>query len=155
MKRYFFLLIPFIALVACQNDPPTHDHQAIEYQVENNEYGVVIVQGEGVDDAEAKRQALQRAAQLAQKNNYRYFEVVKEEKVQVASTNNSAYSNPSMPSNMYYDLIQSDNFGRDGSSDQNLSQTGLYPAYRIIFRCYQEKPSSDAIDSCTLVDCSK
>lgn len=155
MKTHLFLFILLFSMVACRSDPPADDGQAIEYRVQGNQYGVVIVQDQGISDAEAKKQAMQRAAQLTQKNNYRYFEVEKEEKVQVASTKNSAYSNPSMPSNLYYGLIQSDNFGRDGSSDQNLSQTGLYPAFRIIFRCYQEKPSSDAIDSCTLVDCNQ
>jgi hypothetical protein len=155
MKNTCLLFISLFTLLSCQSDPPFDDHRAIEYQVQGNEYAVVIVQPEEMSDAQAKKQAIQRAAQLTQRNNYRYFKVEKEEKVQAMSTDNSAYDNPPMPSNMYYELIQGDNFNRDQLSDQSLSSTELYPAYKITFKCYQDRPSSDAIDSCTLVDCNQ
>jgi hypothetical protein len=153
MKKTVLLFISLLTLVACKDDSSSNeDAQAIEYNVQGNEYAVAIVKTQGMSDSDAKQLALKRAAQMTQKHNYRYFSVEKEEDVQAMS---SSGNNSQMPSNMYYELIQSGNFSREQFQDYNSSQTQLYPAYRITFKCYQEKPSGKAIDSCNLVECKK
>ena len=153
MKYSALLFVSLLALVACKNGPSIgQDPNTIEYNVQDNEYAVVVVRTEGMSDSEAKKLALKRAAQLAQKNNYRYFAVEKEEDVQAMSTNGN---NPRMPHNLYYEEIQSGDFSREQFEDQNYSATQLYPAYRITFKCYREYPSGGAIDTCTLIECKK
>lgn len=156
MRYSALLFISLLALVACKNVPTIgQDPNTIEYNVQGNEYAVVVVKTEGMSDSEVKKLALKRAAQLAQKNNYRYFAVEKEEDVQAMSTKGAPGKNPRMPHNLYYEEIQSGDFSRQQFEEQNYSQTRLYPAYRITFKCYSEYPSGGAIDTCTLIECEK
>ena len=151
--------ILFVFLIACFAPLngfafSAEDQRVIEYQVGGNEYGVVVVQEEGTNLSQAKQLALKKAAQITQENDFRYFTIEKEDVVRALSTDNPSYSNQPPPHNKYYVMIESENFGRAQFEDQTPAQTGVYPAYRILFKCYAEKPSQEAIDSCTLTPCA-
>ena len=130
------------------------DRQMIEYKIDDNEYAIVVVQSEGVDQESAKQLAMQKAAQKTQGQKLRYFTIESEGNVQAMNATGTAYDNPAPPRNLYYELIQSGNFGRDKVEDQRIPQEGVYQAYRIIFKCYAQKPSEKAIDSCSIIPCS-
>jgi len=141
----------------CKNDSKnlaSADQQTIEYQVDDNEYAVVIVRSEDMSEEQAKELAMQKAAEKTRDQKLRYFTIESEGQVQAMRSGKSS-DDPSPPSNMYYDLIQSNNFGRDRFEDQQFPDGNIYPAYRIIFKCYQEKPGEKAVDACDIVSCGK
>jgi hypothetical protein len=154
MKKAAFYILSLCALIACNNNNAFlgDDSNVIDYQIEDNEYAVVIVQEEGMSNADAKKQALKKAAQMTKAHHFRYFLVEKEEHVQAISRNSSS-SNSQMPSNTYYQLIQGGSYGSSQYEAHQFSVEEAYPAYRITFTCYAEKPSNKAIDACTLIDC--
>lgn len=133
MKKAALVILSLCSMTACRTNPAAlaQDSNATEYQIQDNEFAVMIVMEEGMSEAEAKKKALQRAAVITRKNNYRYFVVEKEERVEVPNASNPTDGNPPAP------------------------ESGAYPAYPLTFICYQDRPSEDAFDSCTLSDCRK
>lgn len=132
------------------------DNRTISYQVQDNEYVVAIVQEAGMKESDAKALALKQAATLTHSNGYSYFVVEKEGQAKAVISGQGNWTGPPPPTNLYYDLIQNNNFTKEqtlGSTPPPAANT--YPAYRITFKCYKEKPSSSAIDACTLIDCGK
>ena len=128
------------------------DH-TIEYNIDDNKYAVVVVQDEGISSSEAKKYAMQRAAEMTIKNGYRYFVVDSESEVYVAKSNKESPSEPSMPRNIYYELIQSGDFGRDLMPPEDLATVAQCPGYRVVFSCFNEKASRKAVDACKYADC--
>lgn len=128
------------------------NNNIIDYKVKENTYAVVVVQEQGMSRSEVKQIALKRAAEITQKHHFRFFVIETKEDVQATQ---SSKSKSLVPGNRYYEVIQSDNFGRDRFENSGDAQIHTYPAYRLIFQCYSDKPSRKAIDSCTLVDCKK
>ncbi|MBI3236966.1 MAG: hypothetical protein HYZ48_04630 [Chlamydiales bacterium] len=122
--------------------------------MDNDQYAIVVVQSEGIDEEGAKKLAMQKAAEKTQDQNMRYFTIESEGNVQAMTSSGSAYDNPPPARNMYYELIQSGNFGRDQMEDERMPQENLYQAYRIVFKCYADKPKGKSVDSCSIVPCS-
>ncbi|MBS0619975.1 MAG: hypothetical protein JSS61_00755 [Verrucomicrobia bacterium] len=145
MKRVFMLFCSLLISLACNDDS---DATTIDYQIEGNTYAVVIVQ-DGISLSSAKERAMKRAAEVAKKNGYRYFSIVSESEVQAVRSKR----NTQPQGNLYYDLIESDNFGRERFEDASPGGTRFYPAYRITFDCFQEKPSNQSFDACSYIPC--
>jgi hypothetical protein len=138
-----------------KRQPNVLAQQTIEYQMDEDRYAVVIVQTQGMSDEEAKKFALQKAAEKTRSQNLRYFTIESEGKVQAMRSSDTADDNSPSPRNMYYELIQSGNFGRDRFEDEKSSQGNIYSGYRIVFKCYSEKPNSNAVDVCDIVSCKE
>jgi len=136
-------------------DDQFSDDRVIQYQISSEEFGVVVVQKEGMSEKDAKNYAMQKAAETAQKYNYQYFVIQTEGQVMVTNTKSSQTPEQQMPRNMYYELFQSDNFGRQPMDQNTIPQAGLYPAYRIVFKCSKSMPVSGGIDACKVIDCNK
>ena len=156
MKFPLFLMGSVLLLASCKNDSSqlaTADNQVIEYKMDNNQYAVIVVQAGGMSEDDVKALAMKKAAEKTRDQKMRYFTVESEDHVQAMSSTNTAYDNPSPQRNMYYEMIQSDNFGRDRFQDERNPQENTYPAYRVIFKCYQDKPSGGAKDACEFVSC--
>lgn len=129
------------------------DQQVIDYQIKDNEYAVVFLQSDGMTDEQVKQLALQKAAEKTQKLKYRYFTIESQEKVLAMSGSGGAYDNASPPQNMYYELFQSGDYGRDRFENESSPQENVSSGYRIIFKCYKEKPHEKAIDACEVIPC--
>lgn len=145
-----------ILVTSCKNTSAKNllvNNQLIEYELDKETYAIVVVREEGMSAEEAKKKAMEKAAEKTQEGHRRYFTVESEGEVQAVSATGSAYDGSHPPRNMYYELIQSDNFGRDRFEDERTPQEGVYPAYRIIFKCYLNRPSSEAVDSCDIISC--
>ncbi|MBS0606768.1 MAG: hypothetical protein KF898_06080 [Parachlamydiales bacterium] len=138
-----------------KKQPTASDQQTIEYQMDKDQYAVVIVQTQEMSDEEAKKFALQKAAEKTRSQNLRYFTIESEGKVQAMRSSSTADDNSPSPRNMYYELIQSGNFGRDRFEDERVPQENVYSGYRIVFKCYSEKPNSEAVDVCDIVSCKE
>lgn len=154
---HLFILICFLC-AGCKDDSKnlaSADQQTIEYQVDDNEYAIVIVRSENMSEEQAKELAMQKAAEKTRSEKFRYFTIESEGQVQAMRSGKGPNDTPPPPSNMYYDLIQSNNFGRDRLEDQQSPGGGIYPAYRIVFKCYEEKPGEKAVDACDIVSCGK
>lgn len=141
MKSWLITLSALL-IVSCGSHSGTLEanlaDQTIEYQVDDNRYAVVVAE-DGVSAGEAKAYALKRAAQVAKDKGYSYFTIDKEDEVAMARSEDQP-SSQTMPRNLYYELIQSDNFGREPIEPGNPPPTSLTQGYRIEFSCYQEKP---------------
>ncbi len=156
MKYAGFLVCLCLALSGCKDSSVGEtlaDAQAIEYQIKDNEYAVVVLQKAGMTEEQTKQLALQKAAEKTRDQKYRYFTIESQEKVHAMSGSGGAYDSP--PQNMYYELFQSGDYGRDRFDDESSPQENIYPGYRIVFKCYQEKPSYKAIDACEVIPCKR
>lgn len=116
------------------DEPVITDH-LIEYPIQDHQYAIVIVEN-GVSEEEAKKLALQRAAELAREKGFQHFKVDSEGEVNVAMSNKDFPSESSMPRNIYYELIQSDDFGREPIQSGEDSSVTVYPGYRLIISLY-------------------
>ena len=93
---------------------------------------------------------MQKAAEMWQKNGYRYFTISSESEVYVIKS----APDQKAPVNQYYEMIQSDNFGKNPvGREPNLSPQSLYTGWKMKFACYKESPGSNAVDSCKYTKC--
>lgn len=149
MKYTVFTLCALSLFVGGCKNTSAHlaasDRQVIEYQMDDDQYAIVIVRTEDMSEEDARNLAMQKAAEKTKDEGKRYFTVEKEGEVQAMTSSGTAYDNPPPPRNMYYELIQSGNFGRDRFEDERGSQESLYPAYRVIFKMYSDNPGGKAI----------
>ncbi len=155
MKISHLFVLACILCAGCKNDSgnlASAEQQTIEYQTDDNQYAIVIVRSGEMNEEQAKELAIQKAAEKTRDQKLRYFTIESEDQVQAMRSGKSSNPPPS-PSNMYYELIQSNNFGRDRFEDQQVLDADIYPAYRIVFKCYQEKPGESAVDACDIVSC--
>ena len=148
MKRILIITSCLAFLASCGNSTPKDLSQyTVDYSIEDNRYGVVVAEDDGISTREAKNYAMQRAAQVAHSHGYRYFTIDRETQVLMTKGSNAPY-NEDMPKNLYYSMIQSDNFGKDRMDSSNLTPTEQVPGYQIEFSCQGEKPSGRSHDVC-------
>jgi len=153
MKIACFVLAVSCLMMGCKSDTEAADgNKSIEYHVDGNKYAVVVVQ-DGLSEDEAKEQAMKKAAEVASEHGYRYFTVDSENEVSVIKSNKQFPSEESMPRNIYYELIQSGNFGREPIRSGDFSTSSMYSGYRILFSCFKDKPSGKAYDVCEFTGC--
>ena len=157
MKLQYLFVFSLLALASCKNNLSSlaiADSQVIEYQMDNDQYAIVVVQEDGMSKKDARALAMKRVAEKTRDQQGRYFTVEKEGEVQVMLSSGTAYDNPPPPRNMYYELIQNNNFTRDSLEDRRMPQEKVYPAYRIVFKSYSERPKWGAVDACDLTECN-
>jgi len=130
---------------------PIPPAQVISYAQGDNRFVVLVVQDNGVTRAQAKRAAREKAAQVTLDNGYRYFTVESEREVQVTKTDRPPGAD--MPTNLYQEQIIEGGFGRETLERQGPYPTETYPAIRLTFACYQDKPFfRNAIDAKALLN---
>lgn len=133
-----------VILFSCWDKKRSSTPAAIEYQVTGSTYAIVIIQ-DGISKEEAHQAALQRAAALTIKHNYRYFIIKMEDEVSVLKSN--ASTSAASPSNLYYELIQEQDFSRDPSHLEGNEPSQLVQGYRLVIDCFKEQPAGAAIDA--------
>lgn len=126
--------------------------QFIEYQLEGDQYAVVVVM-DGISVSEAKKMARQRAAEITAQQGDRYFVIDSEQETQVIKSDDSL-DNQRFYGNMYQELIIEKDFNRDRLRYQGVPNTSMYSAYRLVFTSYKTKPGYRAIDACKMTRCS-
>lgn len=151
MKYLHILLIILFVFSGCRSESSvladTISDQTIQYHIEENQYAVVVVEDK-ISETEAKGHALKKAAEIAKENGYQYFKIESEGEVMVAKTEKKFPSEQSMPRNLYYELIQSGNFGRNPVTSGDEVPTGIFRGYRLIFSCYKEAPLGKSYNVC-------
>jgi len=145
--------MPLLLVSPLAADTSSMDDQTIQYQISETEFGVVVIQKDGMTQQEARKIAIQKAAETAQKYSYRYFVIESEGEVVATDTNQRQKAEQQMPRNMYYELFQSDNFGRYPMDQNTIPESSLYPGYRIVFKCTNSRPPAGGIDSCKVIEC--
>lgn len=124
----------------------------IEYQLDGNTYAVVVVM-DGISSAEAKRMAKQRAAEITAMQGERYFTVDSMYETEVIKSDDTP-DNQRFYGNMYQELIIEGDFNRERLRYRGLPETNTYPAIRMEFTMYKNRPNNKAIDACTLTKCN-
>lgn len=117
----------------------------MEYQMKGNRCAVVVVE-EGISEKEAKQEALKAAAEMTVNQGYEYFVVEGEKEVVVVKAGDSRLEDSERPRNIYYELIQSNNFGREplNSADPYLAKA--YLGWRMEFSMHHD-PVKGAVDA--------
>lgn len=156
MKMAALILATAFLFVGCRAKDTIADGEdrSIEYHIDGNKYAVVVVE-DGMTESEAREKAMQKAAEVTVAHGYRYFTVESQNEVSVIKSNKEYPSEESMPRNIYYELIQSGNFGREPIRGGDFSTASMYTGYRILFTCDHEKTSEKAMDACSYTDCSQ
>jgi len=129
------------------------DQYTTDYSMSNNRYGVIVAEDDGVSRDAAKKYAFERAAQIAHSHGYRYFTVETESQVAILKTEKGDPSQD-MPRNMYYELIQSDNFGRERLESSEMHPSKEITGYQIEFTCQVSKPAGRSYDVCDYGQCN-
>jgi hypothetical protein len=142
-----------IVLCACTNSKPLKPiclDQVIEYSIDHDQQAVIVVM-DGISLREAKKLAQQRAAELTISQGGRYFTIDQEEETRMIQSKDLPGSQKA-PGNLYEELIIQKDFGRS-RVDRGGQMSKAYPAFRLIFTPYREKPNGSAIDACRLTNC--
>jgi hypothetical protein len=125
----------------------------IDYRIRNNQYAVVYVDSSSkASESTMRKKAMQRAAEITKDHGYRYFSVEDEQSVYVGRSY-SPEQGP--PTNLYQELIVERGFSRDryNSDMSSYRRSGIFPAYKMTIRMYEDKPARNAEDVCKYTKC--
>src|SRR4051812_35337958 len=111
--------------------------RTMQYQIKDNKYAVIVIE-DNLSEERAKEQAMRKAAEMTVTKGDRYFVIESQGHVAAMKSNTEFGNSNSGPSNIYYELIQSGNFGRERTDQVEPSEEGTYPAWRIEFSTYKE-----------------
>ncbi len=153
MNLFCGLVAVTCLLGMCSKNVGSHvniSERAIEYQLSADQYAVVIAV-DGVSKSQAKQMAKQRAAEITVASGGRYFTIDQEQQTQVIK---SEEEGPRFYGNMYQELIIEHDFNRERLRTMSEPNTQMYPAIRIVFTIYKDRPAlKKAIDACKLTKC--
>jgi hypothetical protein len=147
MKRLITAVAFLMLCTGCKENSEDMDKYTMDYSIEKNRFGVVVAEDGGISQAQAEKYALQRAAEVAHEHGYLYFTIDQESQVTLMRSEKGS-PNEGMPTNLYYELIQSDNFGRDRLQTPEMNPSSEISGYQIEFSCHQTKPSGRHYDVC-------
>jgi hypothetical protein len=145
--RLYYLIASFFFLFSVFAAPD----QIIEYQEDGGKYVVVVVM-DGISQSEARKMARKRAAEIVVGRGDRYFTIDEEQETQVIKSEDIP-SNQRFYGNMYQELIIEKDFGKSAVTRQTLPMSNTYPAVRMVFTSYKEKPSGKSFDACKFTNC--
>ncbi len=149
MKR-LACLFAFLLLCSSCDESPLADGDVLEYRIDDQTFAVVVPK-QGMSHSEVKEAAMEKAAEMAKSNDYNYIKVVKEENVQLVRPTGT--ENKGQPTNLYYEMIQEQNFGRDTTQERSSYPVENLQAYRMTFKVYKDHPPMGSIDVCKKVTC--
>lgn len=153
MKKFITAFAFLLICTGCQDkEAPDMEKYTTDYSISNNQFGVVVAEDDGVSRSAAKKYAFERAAQIAHSHGFRYFTVDRESQVAILKTEKGDPSQD-MPRNMYYELIQSDNFGRDRLESPEMNPSKEISGYQVEFTCQTSKPAGHSYDVCDFGEC--
>lgn len=112
--------------------------QVIEYK-DTQQFGVVVVQENGLDADQTRDYAHRRAAQLTIDNGYRYFVIEQERTVKIAKTR----SPNQFPVNLYQQVVIEEGRGPTNDTFSMKIKNG----YQVLFQCFEEASHPGAIDA--------
>jgi hypothetical protein len=154
MKNIFKLSIAIAfamtAIMVSFADDTSSSDNAITYQIGDNMFAVTIPQ-DGISEDEAKELAMKKAAEICKKNGYQYFTITSEGTAYVMKSQNQ----DSSPSNLNYEMVQSDNFGKNPVGQDPNAKVTFMNGWNIKFSCSKEKMGEKAIDACRYTNCAK
>ncbi len=123
----------------------------VDYQVREGKFAVIVVRENGMSKDQARKIALQRAAQITTERGSRYFQVDAESETSVIQSGSDA--NP-FYGNMYQELIIEKDFGKQEIERKNNAKTQTIPALRVVFSIVPEKSGLKTLDACDYSECS-
>lgn len=123
----------------------------IEYQLDGNQHVVVVVM-DGVSQGEARQIARRKAAELVVAQGDRYFTIDVEQQTEVVKSEDIP-QNQRFHNNLFQELIIEGDFNRERIGRPLTPMSEKYPAIRMVFSSYRERPSKSAIDACSLTSC--
>jgi hypothetical protein len=122
------------------------DDEMIEYKLQPGQYAVVIILNEQTTMEKAKKAARHRAAELAVSGGYHYFLIQSETPMRVIKQ--LAKMEPDRE-----EMMIEGEFGEAQIATSKTNES-VFPALRIVFQCFDQKPKGKSIKACNLIDCS-
>ena len=121
-------------------------------QIENqdDQYSVLVLKEKGMSSNLVEKQALEKAASLTIEKGARYFVILKKQEGQVVVSG----KNNQPGHNLYYELIQENDFSKENLSSRFPSEKGVMQGIRIEFQIYKKNPGGKAVDACSLTNCA-
>jgi hypothetical protein len=147
------LFVSMVLTVGCgYKDPQAFLAQrTMQYQIDPNKYAVIVIQDD-ISEEIAKKEAMRKAAEMTLANGYRYFVIESESEAMAARSNSDNFNR--QPANIYYELIQSGNFGRERVDQPQPPMGEAIPGWRIEFSTYKD-PVTNGVDACQYAQCRK
>ncbi len=137
-----FLFVFLLLASGCQNltkwPNPAPASQVYSYPLQDQQYVILVVEDDGVDEERAKKAAMQKAAQVSLDNGYRYFSILSEKTIEVVKLSGGKTSQ--VPGNLYQEKIIEKDFSKKALEQDSSFPSGTYPAYRLEIECYPKKP---------------
>lgn len=99
--------------------------------------------------------ALKKAAEIAQEKGFRYFTVQSEGEIVIVQATPRDKNILFPTTNLYYELIQERNFGRDRIVPSEPAEEGVFSGYRVIFNGTNENSAPNTMDVCDHIPCKK
>lgn len=140
MNLFPYLLLMSSLLGMCTNP---RGNLSAEVQASESQTLVVVVT-EGMTIGDAKRIARERAAELTVQRGDRYFTIDRETQIQVLRGDSQGMP---PPGNLYQELIIEGDFGKERLDREARNSPKVYPAIRLVFSSYREKPFGKGIDA--------
>lgn len=126
----------------------TDDH--VEYRITSDKYSVIFINRDNAPQGEARKSALEYAAETAKKNGYRYFKIQEEQKVMVAHS--EPYDQPEWDNLYEEQIIQGESGVKYFERRTTPESVNIYPGYKVTFQCYKDKPKGSSYDACSFAD---
>ena len=128
-----------------------NQNKILEYKTNKDEFSIVIVK-DHTNQKRLKQKALQRAAILANKNQYSSFSIIKEKQVKVMLGKTNWPSSYDFPQNLYQEeIIENEGFNRERLISGSQRDYKLRKAYKIQIKCYKDKKGSYKV--CDIIKC--
>ena len=151
--RNFVCILAFAAVVGLVHwNGEIAQNQVLEYQTDDTEFAVVVVQ-DGISGSQAQKMARQRAAEITVQNGYRYFTIDSEQATEITQPDPNWANTQAFPTNLYQEKIVEKDFGKQSIQNQAGPDINTYPAFRLTFTVHKTKPLGRSVDACTLTDC--
>jgi hypothetical protein len=149
-----FLIVLSAFLFTCFNVGYSQNaqNQSFEYKIKENEFSIVVIKNH-TNQKRLKQLALNKAAILANKNQFASFDIIKEDQVEVMLGKTNWPSSYDFPQNLYQEqIIEKDGYNRERNISKSQTDTKLRKAYKIQIKCYKDK--NGAYKVCDLIKCS-
>jgi hypothetical protein len=138
---FIIMLMTAIFCGGCSDGFTIADDEMIEYKLKPGQYAVVVIIDAQTSLDQARKAARHRAAEITVRGGYRYFWVQSESQTQVIRQKADNH-----------DIFIEGEFQPLAKAESNET---AFPALRVVFQCFEQKPKSKAFKACNFTDCSK
>jgi len=149
--RLLFIIMAFSFIYLNDIHPQTNENKILEYRNTKDEFTLVVVK-DNTNQKIAKQKGIKRAAELARKNGYGSFDIIKEDEVEIMLGKDNWPSAYDFPQNLYQEEIIERGYNRERIISGSKRDYKLRKALKIRIKCYFNSKGSYKV--CEIIKCS-